>query len=41
MIKTLVCLTYKLGLGIIGFYTLCFLIVNISNLFTYIKSKLQ
>jgi hypothetical protein len=41
MISPLVCLTYKLGIGIISFYLLAFIVVGIADIINYIKLKLK
>jgi hypothetical protein len=41
MITPLVCMTYKLGIGIIAFYLLSFIVVGIADLINYIKIKLR
>jgi hypothetical protein len=41
MIIPLVCLTYKLGFGIMAFYALAFIVVGISDFINYIKLKLK
>jgi hypothetical protein len=41
MIKTLVCLTYKLGIGVMAFYLLAFIVVGIADFINYIKLKFK
>jgi hypothetical protein len=41
MITPIVCMTYKLGIGIIAFYLLSFIVVGIADIINYIKIKLK
>jgi hypothetical protein len=41
MIIPLVCMTYKLGFGILAFYLLAFVVVGIADFINYIKIKFK
>lgn len=41
MIVPIVCLTYKIGMGLMAFYLLAFIVVSLIDFFNYIKMKLK
>jgi hypothetical protein len=41
MITPLVCLTYKIGMGLMAFYLLAFIVVSLIDFINYIKMKLK